>query len=102
MSGVEHSLVYSFQEVLGNDYKEDVWLEENRTRVVESGIDDPHFCSASLVFIPSENMGFSVYRTTNCIGGRYIGFMYAQHVKQLAAALPKLQAIMDTWSANGT
>lgn len=97
MSDVDHSLVHSFQLCLGDIEAEDKWIEEHKDKIALVALDDPDFCSCNLVFIPSPEMGFSCYRTSNCCRGRYVGFFYPGHIATLGQATEKMFDIMERW-----
>lgn len=97
MRDIDHSLVHSYQEVMGDCDAEDKWIDEHEREVVLVAMDDPDFCSCNLVFIPTKDMGFSCYRTSNCVAGEYVGFFYPRHVFTLAGAGEKLVQILEDW-----
>jgi hypothetical protein len=99
-SKVDHSLAHEFDEIIGDYEKETEWLEAHSKEVIKIGIDDPMFCSSSLVFVPSKNMGFSMYRTTNCTAGEYIGFLYPNHIERMKDLYKDLSAQMDKWESD--
>lgn len=95
---IDHSLVHKIRDCCTEDCVIPKDTLESHPEIITSRLNDTYFCGIDLYFVPSKNMGFSVFQEYGCsnIGGQ-TGFLYPHHVRALHEACEKMLKQMEEW-----